>query len=124
MENNKNINFNWKDHEQELHDEIAEVVKSHNNFINSELGQFLSQGEKDYGKNWVSVLWWNGKNIETYDSGVLKDAQSLIDFYHFSKARTKVIFRYNGKDITNKVKINPLYRDIFKDEILESLGIK
>ncbi len=124
MENNKNINFNWKDHEQELQNEIAEVVKTHNDFIKSDIGIFLSQGEKDYGKNWVSVLWWNGKNIETYNSGVLKDAQSLIDFYHFSEARTKVICRYNGEDITNKVKINPLYRDIFKDEILESLGIK
>ena len=76
MENNKNIKFNWKDHEQELQNEIAEVVKTHNDFIKSDIGIFLSQDEKDYGKNWVSVLWWNGKNIETYDSGVLKDAQS------------------------------------------------
>lgn len=112
--------FNWKDHEQELKAKIEEQVKKHNDFINSDIGKFLSQGDADYGKEWPATLWWNDhtKKIEVYDD----EPQQLIDFYHFSAARTRVIRKCTGEDITAQFKFNPLYRDIFDDERLK--GVK
>lgn len=119
------MEFNWKDNQAELQEQINKVVKEHNDFINSDFGKFLSNGKKDYGKDFTAVLWWNGKNIEVYECGPLTDfkhgPKQLIDFYHFSQVRTKVIIRSTGKDITNKVQINPLYRDIFDDECLKAV---
>lgn len=120
--------FNWKDHEQELQEQIKKCVKEHNDYIKSDFAQFLANGDENYGNDWTAVLWWNGNHIEVYECGAMNvykhGPKELIDFYHFSKARTKVITRSTGEDITDKVEINPLYRDIFKDKILESLGVK
>lgn len=121
------MEFNWKDKETELQEQIKKCVKEHNDYIKSELVQFLANGEENYGKDWTAVLWWNGNNIECYECGALNDVKhgpkQLIDFYHFSKARTKVIICSTGEDITDKVEINPFYRDIFKDELLNLLNI-
>lgn len=115
------MKFNWNDHEQELKAKIEELVKSHNDFVSSDMGKFLSNGSADFGKEWVYVLWWNDhtKQIEYYDKGNITEAQELIDFYHFSEARTRVIIRYTGEDVTKYIKFNPLYRDILDDERLK-----
>lgn len=118
------MNFNWNDKEQELKAKIEAIVKSHNDFVNSGMGKFLSNGSADFGKEWTNVLWWNDhtKEIEVYDKGNIAEAQELIDFYHFSEARTKVIIRHTGEDVTKHIKFNPLYRDIFDDERLKKRG--
>ncbi len=110
--------FNWQDHSGELKAAIEKIVKYHNNFINSNFGEFMAHGDDNYGKNWTSTLWWNAHTqmIEVYSD----EPQQLIDFYHFSKSRTKVIVKYSGEDITEQLKFNPLYRDIFDDERLKS----
>ncbi len=115
------MDFNWEDHEQELNALIEELVKKHNNYMNSAFGKFLAQGRKNYGEEWTYVLWWNAhtQNIEVYDNGNIAEAQELIDYYHFSEAHTKVIVRYTGEDVTKHIKFNPLYRDIFDDERLK-----
>lgn len=100
------MNFNWKDKEQELKDEIKRLVKSHDEFLKSDIGQFLSQGDETYGNTWVAVLWWNGAKIECYDCADVDEAQKLIDFYHFSKSRTKVVISYSGKDVSEQIKFN------------------
>lgn len=114
--------FNWKEHEKELKTKIEELVKSHNEFWKSKIGQLLRQGDENYGKDWTYVLWWNDdtKQIERYDKANIADAQELIDFYHFSAARTKVIIRCTGEDVTEQVKFNPLYRDIWDDDRLKN----
>ena len=121
------MEFNWKDKETELQEQIKKCVKEYNDYIQTDFAQCLANGNKDYGKDFTAVLWWNGKNIEVYECGPLKDfkhgPKSIIDFYHFSKARTKVIICSTGEDITDKVEINPLYRDIFDDKLLKSLNI-
>lgn len=111
------MNFNWNDHEQELNAKIEEVVKKHNDFINSDFGKFMAHGQENYGAEWTSTLWWNDhtKEIEVYSD----EPQQLIDFYHFSEARTRVIIRHSGEDITKRFKFNPLYRDIFDDDRLK-----
>ena len=109
--------FSWKDKEKELKTKIEEVVKKFNDFINSDIGKFLSQGDADYGKEWTATLWWNEhtKKIEVYSD----EPQQLRDFYHFSERRTRVIRKYSGEDITELYKFNPLYRDILDDERLK-----
>lgn len=111
--------FNWNDHKQELKTKIEEIVKKFNDFINSDIGKFLSQGDADYGKEWTATLWRNdhSKKIEVYDD----EPQQLIEFYHFSEGRTRVIRKYSGEDITAQLKFNPLYRDILDDERLKKM---
>lgn len=119
------MEFNWNDKQVELQEQIKKCVQEHNDFIKSDFGQILANGQTDYGKDWTAVLWWNGNSIEVYECGAINDGKhspkALIDFYHFSQARTKVIIRSTGQDITNKVQINPLYRDIFDDELLKAV---
>lgn len=111
--------FSWN--EQELNAKIEELVKKHNDFFNSRYGQFFRQnGGDDFDKLWTTVLWWNGYSIEVYDAENIAEAQDIIDFYHFSKARTKVIICRNGEDVTGHIKFNPLYRDILDDDRLKN----
>ena len=116
------MKFSWKDHEPELKAKIEETLKKFNDFISSDIGKFLSQGDEEYGKEWTATLWWNdhSKKIEVYDD----EPQQLIDFYHFSEGRTRVIRKCSGEDITKQYKFNPLYRDIFDDERLKKVLIE
>jgi Golgi nucleoside diphosphatase len=115
------MKFSWNDHEQDLKAKIEELVKHHNDFWKTDIGRFLRNGDENYGKEWTYVLWWNEhtKKIEYYDKGNIAEAQELIDFYHFSEARTKVIIRCTGEDVTKHIKFNPLYRDVWDDERLK-----
>lgn len=115
------MEFNWENHRQDLNVKVKELVKKHNTFLKSDIGQFLKSGVENYATEWVCVLWWNSdmQKIECYDKENIFEAQALIDFYHFSVARTKVILRYSGEDVTRLIKFNPLYRDIFVDTQLQ-----
>lgn len=115
--------FSWNEHEQELNAKIEERVKKHNDFYNNRYGQFFRQAEgDDFDKLWTWVLWWNeySNKIEVYEAGNIAEAQDIIDFYHFSEARTKVIMRHTGEDVTGHIKFNPLYRDILDDDRLKN----
>lgn len=100
------MSFNWKDQEQELNADIKRIVETHDNFIKSDIGKFVSQGKDSYGNEWTSVLWWNGTKIECYDCGSIDEAQELVDFYHFTSDRTKVVISYSGDDVTEQIKFN------------------
>lgn len=96
--------------------EIEAACQKHRDVINSEMGQFIAQGNADYGKEWLYVFWYNKdtKKIETYDVTGLKEAQDIIDYYKFSQGRTKVIRCHNGEDVTARVTFSPDYHDTFK----------
>ena len=60
------------------------------------------------------VIWMNitstSRHAETYTAGSHKDVQELIDFYHFSKKRTRV-YLDDGRDMTDDFYFNPENND-------------
>lgn len=114
--------FNWNEHREELDAMIKCIVKEHDDYFKTSIGEFLKNKDADVGKEWVCVIWYNASayNFERYKVGNIGEAQEMIDFYHFSEARTKVIRCHNGEDVTDRIKFNPLYRDILDDERLKN----
>lgn len=53
------------------------------------------------------IIWKNSSGrVENYTASNHKAAQEVIDFYHFSKARTRV-FLDDGRDMTNDFYFDP-----------------
>ena len=100
------MKFNWEDHKVE----IEAACESHKAFMR-EHGEFL--GNPDTSA-WAFVFWWSGERLERYDVGELEEAQAVVDYYHFSKARTRVVMRDTCEDVTDRIKFNPSYHDTFK----------
>ena len=61
------------------------------------------------------IFWINptSKKAESYTASNHKEAQELIDFYHFSKARTR-IYLDDGRDMTDDFYFNPKNSDTLK----------
>ena len=96
-------------------DMIARELQRHREFIQSEIGQFLANGDPHYGDDWPCVCWRNPAydKLEIYNAQDMEAAQAIIDFYHFSRANTKVILCGNGEDVTSRIKFDPRYHYTF-----------
>lgn len=95
--------------------DIERELQNHREFIQSEIGQFLANGDTHYGDDWLCVCWRNPSSdrLEIYSAQDTEAAQAIIDFYHFSRGNTKVILCGNGEDVTSRIKFDPRYHDTF-----------
>lgn len=95
--------------------DIERELLKHREFIRSEMGQFLANGDPHYGDAWLCVCWRNPSSdkLEIYSAKDTEAAQAIIDFYHFSQVNTKMILCGTGEDVTSRLKFDSRYHDTF-----------
>lgn len=83
-----------------------------NTYIVIQKGEMYTQLYRRSGNDTsYHLLWQNSSGkVEMYTASNHKEAQELIDFYHFSKKRTR-IYLDDGRDMTDDFYFDPKNRD-------------